>query len=273
MSNPQQDHPIITLTTDFGGRDPYVAAMKGVLRNLCPRAEIMDLTHDIAPGNRVEAALFLEGAMPYFPSWTLHVAVVDPGVGTERRAVAVLAGGQVFIGPDNGLITLFLRRHALDGAWSITNQTFMSDAVCPTFHGRDVFAVSAARVAMGASLAAAGPRITDLELLPVPEPCQDADGVLHGEILHFDRFGNAITSIERKHLDPDRAVCVEAGGMRIDTVSQTYGYADAGTPLALFGSADRLEIAVAQGNAQQRLALNLGMPVRVRPRGEGRELS
>lgn len=263
------ERPLVTLTTDFGTRDPYVAAMKGVLKTQCPRVEILDLTHGIAPGNRTETALFLASAMPYFPPWTIHVVVVDPGVGTERLALAALAGGQVFLVPDNGVLSLYLQQVPLDGAWAIVNQTFMRDVVSPTFHGRDVFAVAAGCIASGASLSAAGPRVEQLTALELPEVRHEAAGTLVGEIIHIDRFGNAITNVRRKDLTAGPSYRAAVGGHSGLEFAETYGRAPKGTPLALWGGSDRLELAVTDGNAAEKMALAVGMPVTVYDAGPG----
>jgi len=154
MTPSTQHPPLVTLTTDFGHRDPYVAAMKGVLHQRCPAVHIEDLSHDLAPQDLIEAALFVEAAMPYYPPGTFHIVVVDPGVGTARRPLALKADGQYFICPDNGLMTLYLQQHPLETAHVITNPAWMLPEVSATFHGRDIFASAAAMLASGSSLEA-----------------------------------------------------------------------------------------------------------------------
>ena len=164
------DRPIVTLTTDFGERDPYVAAMKGVILSRCPEARVIDLTHDIAACDIFEGARFLAEAVPCFPEGSIHVAVVDPGVGTSRLALYARVGGRTVIGPDNGLVTLLMRAHRLEEARVISNPDFHREKVSPTFHGRDVFAFAAGRLACGAKPEAIGPILEELQMLDFPGP-------------------------------------------------------------------------------------------------------
>ena len=164
------DRPIVTLTTDFGERDPYVAAMKGVILSRCPEAQVIDLTHDIAACDIFEGARFLAGAVPHFPEGSIHVAVVDPGVGTSRLALYARVGGRCVIGPDNGLVTLLIGAHRLEEARVISNPDFHREKVSATFHGRDVFAFAAGRLACGAKSEAVGPKLEEPRLLDFPGP-------------------------------------------------------------------------------------------------------
>jgi hypothetical protein len=255
-----QSPPRITLTTDFGARDPYVAAMKGVILSICPEARIEDLSHDIAPQGIMEGALFLAAAAPYWPLGTCHVAVVDPGVGTERRPVAVAAGGQVFVCPDNGLLTLFLRAYPVQAAREIANPAFLRPKISPTFHGRDIFAPAAAHLAMGMPFDAIGPAVDDLQSLTIPEPTVDA-GLVHGLIVHVDRFGNAITNIPRAMLEPGALYRLHAAALSISEISHTYASVRPGDSVALFGSSGHVEIAVRNGSAQKDFHLKAGDPV------------
>lgn len=259
------DYPLITLTTDFGVRDPYAAAMKGVIHRLCPKARIEDLTHAIAPRDVWEAAYFLAGAAPWFPRDTIHVAVVDPGVGTERRPLLVHAGGQYFIGPDNGIFSVALREFPLESAHVIENPAFMLHNVSPTFHGRDIFAPAAARLANGADAHDAGPVAKQLIALDIPEPSVRSGGVIEGEIVRVDRFGNAVTNIHRRLCAADSIYTVRAGGAAIPEISRTYGDRRAGELLALFGSSGYLEIAVNQGSATDAFTFHRGTPVHLAP--------
>lgn len=256
---------MITLTTDFGLRDPYVAAMKGVIHSLCPQARIEDLTHEIAPQDVGEAAFFLAGASPWFPRETIHVAVVDPGVGTKRRSIAVRAGGQYFIGPDNGIFTVLLREFPLENAHVIESPAFMLHNVSPTFHGRDVFAPMAAHLANGATLLDVGPAAGPLTALNIPEPQTRPGGVVEGEVVRVDRFGNAISNIHRRLCSVDCGCTVRAGGAAVSELSRTYGDRRAGELLALFGSSGYLEIAVNQGSAADGFGLHRGAPVQFVP--------
>ncbi len=246
---------IITLTTDFGMRDPYVAAMKGVLRRHCPKATIDDLTHDIAPQDILEAALFIEAAIPWYPKGTVHLIVVDPGVGTARRPVAVSAGGHVFVGPDNGLLTLWLMRHKMDWAYQIRPDANNGVMISNTFHGRDIFAPAAAWLADGGAPEALGDAATSLDKLPLPTTRRDGKGRQAGVIIHIDHFGNCITNIQREgDTDGTIAGTVHVGD-HIFPLHTTYGDVAPGAPLALYGSGNRLEIAVNQGNAARQFGL------------------
>ena len=249
---------LVTLTTDFGTRDPYVAAMKGVLLRTCPELRVLDLGHEIAPHDVLEGALFLAGALPHFPAGTVHVAVVDPGVGGERRPIAVRAGGQTVVCPDNGLLTLFLRAYEREAAHVIANVEFMAAEVSATFHGRDIFAPAAARLACGASLEAAGPPLESIVTLYVPEPTRAADGAVHGEVIHVDRFGNAITNIPRVVAEATERAKIHVAGRSLGGLRRTYVDVAAGRPLALIGSSGHLEIAVNGGSAATGLGLRRG---------------
>jgi S-adenosylmethionine hydrolase len=257
--------PIITLTTDFGLRDPYAAAMKGVLLRHCPEARILDLSHEIAPQDLVGAALFAEAAMPWFPENTIHLVVVDPGVGTARRPIAARAGGQVFVFPDNGLLTLLFRRLPVGEAHVIAQCPFIPEEVSRTFHGRDVFAPAAAWIALDHPLDTLGPPMEHLVELPLPGHKVKADGSVCGEVIHIDRFGNCVTSIPAA-LFSDATVsrsAVVQNGARTLPLRGTYADVARGTALAVSGSAGRIEIAVRNGNAAVTLGLRCGDNVRI----------
>ncbi|MCC6490866.1 MAG: SAM-dependent chlorinase/fluorinase, partial [Candidatus Hydrogenedentes bacterium] len=189
--------PLITLTTDFGTRDAYAAAMKGVILSACPDARVIDLSHDIAPQDVFEGAMFVAEAVPCFPANSIHCVVVDPGVGTARLPIIVSAGEHTFVCPDNGLLTLFTRQHAIREARMIANPEFMRASISATFHGRDIFAPAAAALARGVPMQDAGERLTTLTMLEIPGVHTTADGIVAGVVMHVDRFGNAITNIHR----------------------------------------------------------------------------
>jgi hypothetical protein len=227
---------VITLTTDFGVRDTYVAEMKAAILSVTRDVHIVDVTHDIARHDIAGGALALESAAAWFPSSTIHLAVVDPGVGTGRRGLAVVAADQIFIGPDNGLFTPFLRRPRWQ-AFELTAQEFRAPAVSRTFHGRDVFAPAAAHVARGLDPARLGPAVTDPVRLPWPEP-RIGQGSVGGNVVHVDRFGNLITSIDGDAVAALGAdVSVRVGGKTLPVVS-TYGDLAPGRAGALVGSRD-----------------------------------
>ena len=263
---------LITLTTDFGWRDPYVAAMKGVLLSLCPDAVVTDLSHDISAHNVLEAALFVSGSAPYFPAGSVHVAVVDPGVGTDRLPIAVAAEGIFFVCPDNGILTLYLRQHVCGEVRVISNPDFMLKNVSSTFHGRDIFAPAAARLACGFAFEDIGAITTDMVRLPVPSAGRISRDKIAGQIIHTDRFGNLTTNIPRSMTRSDGAdsgAVVEAGQgrVRLNRLRHAYGEVACGKPLALWGSSGYLEIAVNQGSAALELELTVDDQVSLRIEG------
>ncbi|GMV94143.1 MAG: hypothetical protein AMXMBFR82_39210 [Candidatus Hydrogenedentota bacterium] len=255
---------LITLTTDFGTRDPYVASMKGVILSLCPDVRIIDLSHEIPPQDVFEGAQFVASAAPLFPENTIHCVVIDPGVGTSRLPIVAAAGDQLFVLPDNGLLTLYARHYPIREARIITNPEFMRSSISATFHGRDMFAPAAARLAQGAALEMAGEKLTTLTMLEIPALSTDPEGHLEGAIMHIDRFGNAITNIHRTDLGGRAFSELRAGHHRFTEMHETYGDVPPGRALVLFSSNDYLEIAVHRGSAREQLQLARGTRVEVR---------
>ena len=258
------DESIITLTTDFGMSDPYVAAMKGVLLRHCPSTLIVDLSHDIMPQDLIGAALFAEAAMPWFPEKTVHVFVVDPGVGTSRRAIAARAEGQYLVFPDNGLMTLLFRRLVVDEVREVTMCPFIPETVSRTFHGRDVFAPVAAWLALGHPLETLGPPANGLVELNFPTHSLDPGGAVCGEIIHIDHFGNCVTNIPADLFcaaDAAHVVVVQKTERTLP-LRGTYADGASGEAIALAGSTGRMEIAVRDGNAAVTLGLQRGDAVR-----------
>ncbi|PSQ78003.1 MAG: hypothetical protein BRD44_00115 [Bacteroidetes bacterium QS_7_67_15] len=251
----------LTLTTDFGTQDAYVAAMKGVILQRCPEARLVDVTHEIAPQDVMEAAFVLRQAVPFFPPETVHLVVVDPGVGTERRPVALRAGDRFFVGPDNGLFSLVLGDDAPDAAVALdAPDCWRTPDPSTTFHGRDIFAPAAAHLAAGRSLADLGSPVDALEPLRWALPITDEQGI-QGWTVHVDRFGNCITNIPlalfEKHRD-GRAFKCYAGSTILNGLAATYGAVAEGEPLLLFGSSGFLEVAVSNGNAAKLLGIQQG---------------
>ena len=228
--------------------------MKGIIHQSCAGVQVVDLTHDIAHGDILEGALFLADAAPYFPHGTIHCAVIDPGVGTDRVPIAVSAGGQAFVCPDNGLLTLILRDQALAEARAITNPRFMRGSVSATFHGRDIFAPTAGMLARGLPLHAVGDPVDRLMMLDVPSPIKIADRI-HGEVIHIDRFGNAVTNIPKAMVGETGITAALVEGHSVDGLCRTYGCVQQGEPLVLFGSTSHLEIAVNAGSAETQLGV------------------
>ncbi|MGH7412597.1 MAG: SAM hydrolase/SAM-dependent halogenase family protein [Candidatus Rokuibacteriota bacterium] len=262
--------PLITLTTDFGLRDPFVGIMKGVLLSICPSARLVDLTHEIEPQDVLGGALALEAALPFFPAGTVHLAVVDPGVGSARRAIAIRAGGCYLVGPDNGLVT-----PALEGAgWTAVSLTAPEYRRPPehrrlevsrTFHGRDVFAPAAAYLAAGIPIERLGPAVADPKRLDLPG-CHLEGPELVGQVLDADRFGNLITSIPAarlREIPGHGPLALEVAGRAVSGPVDAYADGDEGTPTAIVGSTGRVEIFVKAGNARSQLGAGRGAVVRM----------
>ena len=256
---------VITLTTDFGTGSPYVAEMKGVILSICPEIVIVDISHQVAPQDVRQAALILDQTVWRFPDGTIHICVVDPGVGTDRRIVFVQLGVQCFIAPDNGVLSRLMRRDELRRALVLTQQDLWRHPVSDTFHGRDIMAPAAARVATGQSLERLGPATDRLVMLDWPEP-EVRGAEIDGRVLTVDSFGNLITNIGHDLVDRlgnSVAICVRCAGHTIRGVVRTYGDRDPGTLVALIGSSGLLEMAVVQGHAAQRLQVEAGAVVTV----------
>ena len=261
--------PIIAFLSDFGLEDHYVGAMKGVALSICPDAVLVDIVHQIPPHDIEAGALALAAAYRAFPAGTVFVAVVDPGVGSSRRALAVEANGYRLVAPDNGLLT-FVIRH--DGAClrEIRSARLFRPDVSSVFHGRDIFAPVAAHLAAGLALDDVGPVVTDPVLLSFGGPRHLEDGSLGGRVIHVDRFGNLVTNIAETDvaamLEASEAsagdVMVEIGGERV-ALAHAYSAVAAEEGLALVGSSGFIEIAVNGGSAARRLSATKGSPVEV----------
>lgn len=257
---------IITLTTDFGRDSAYLAAMKGVILSINPAAVVVDVSHGIGAQNIVEGAFVLGEATRWFPAESIHVAVVDPGVGTERRIVYARVAGQQYICPDNGLLSYVCRDRPPEQAFEVTNRSLFLREVSHTFHGRDIMAPVAARLSLALAPDELGPPVGKLNLLEWGQP-ERRNNTVMGHILFADSFGNLISNIRREDVpgDIDAAqVVIEFGQHRVDGMKRTYGDSAPRTPVALFGSSGLLELAVVQGNAAVQLQLAVGNQVRVR---------
>lgn len=255
---------LITLTSDFGYADNFVGVMKGVILSIAPTARIVDLGHDITRGDIRHGAFVLLSGSKYFPLGTLHVAVIDPGVGTERRIICVEAGGQLFLGPDNGLLSWVTAKQGRTRVIHVTRKELFLPQISLTFHGRDVFAPVAAHLARDMKPEDLGPVISDMQELPFPE-VRKQDGSLVGEIIYEDRFGNLVSNIEQEALAgvDVKKVVVTAGQTTIRGLSRTYGSGREGQLLALVGSPGYLEIAVNEGLASEVTGLDIGDAVTV----------
>jgi len=263
---------LITLLTDFGLQDGYPGIMKGVIWGIAPDVQIADLTHLIHPQNILEGALALGRAAPYFPPGTIHLAVVDPGVGTHRRAIAAQIGGSFFVGPDNGLCTVLLDQ-AADGVqprgqpWQVVQldqPRFWLREVSNVFHGRDIFAPVAAHLANGVLLTELGTPISDPQRLELPRPRQAGGGWV-GQVIIVDNFGNLSTNLERKHLEGLGEVRVLAGGREVRGIVNTFGDRQPGELVALIGEVGDLTVSIVNGSAAQELHCGIGDPVELLP--------
>lgn len=255
--------PLITLTTDFGEGSPYVAAMKGVILSINAAARIVDLSHAIPPQNIRAGALALADTVPWYPQGTIHVAVVDPGVGTARALIYAEIDEQRFVGPDNGLFSLLAREHRVAGVRTLTNREHWLTTVSNTFHGRDVMAPVAAHLSLGLDPALLGPPQPKLVEIEWPAPVAQGN-VLRGEVIAIDSYGNLITNIHRADFNPPVQVRLLVDSTLIDAeLVSTYGQRAPGVAVALVGSSGRLEIAVVQGNAAGQFKAGVGATVSV----------
>ena len=263
---------IVSLLTDFGDRDEYVGVMKGVILSRAPQAVIIDVCHHILRHDIRQAAAMLAAVFPYFPTGTLHVVVVDPGVGSERDIVLARARKCDCLCPDNGLLTELIRQGVFQTAWRVTNQALFADEVSATFHGRDIMAPVAGFLASGGVPAKLGPEraIAELVCLDLPLSRSDGQGGFQGTVVTVDRFGNIITNIGRDLLtsagedDLKQILIGETGAVHPIPLVSSYGAVPAGQLLATIGSRGTLEIAVNQGRAADRLGATPGALVRCR---------
>ncbi len=255
---------IITLLTDFGTRDAFVGAMKGVILTLAPEVRLVDLTHDIPPQDVLAGALVLRGAAPYFPAGSVHLAVVDPGVGSARRALLIETDGGLLVGPDNGVLELAAARLGRRCIRAIENEAWFHHPVSSTFHGRDVFAPVAARLARGDDPAAAGPLVSGMVDLRLPRVRATPDRI-DGEVIYVDAFGNLMTNIDAAALAcfPADQLSVTIRGTLVTGLATAYAAVSPGAAVALVNSWGVLEIAVRNGDAARLLAVGRGTPVTV----------
>ena len=247
----QRSPGIITLTTDFGESDPYVAMMKGVILSINPDAKIIDISHQIPAGSIQEGGLIIKESYKYFPSGTVHVGVVDPGVGGKRKSIAVLVDNYFFVGPDNGLFSPIIETQVHTNSIHLKEKRYWMNKISSTFHGRDIFAPVAAHLSLGVDPFLMGEKIDNPTTLAHPLP-RENNSDLVGEIIRVDHFGNLITNITREHLSPflsSKDLIIKVGSLTLKKISTTYNDVPEGQPLALIGSSDLLEIAVNMGRA------------------------
>jgi S-adenosylmethionine hydrolase len=272
---------IITLTTDFGYDDAYVAAVKGAILSINPEANIIDISHSVKPQNILQAAFILSVAYRYFPKQTVHMAIVDPGVGSERQGIILKTPSALFVAPDNGILSYIIDdllsvenrslteqthdfkeivfKKGLEAA-AITDPRFWRHPVSPTFHGRDIFAPVAASLSLGISLYEFGEKISSLHVLPIPKPSFDSEGNLVGRVLHVDRFGNLITNIKSNDL-PGKDVMIEVAGYCIQGISNYYAQKEG--VMATVGSSGYLEVSLRDGSACDFLGTTVGDEIKV----------
>lgn len=272
--------PIITITTDFGTADGYVGTMEGVILGIVPTARLVGISHEIAPQNIREAAYILYAVYPFFPSHTVHLAVVDPGVGSARRPIALRTPAGTFVGPDNGVFSYVMACEQVEAVVELADPRYRLPQVGYTFHGRDIFSPAAAHLAAGVPISALGPLVADPVILPPPRQEITSTGII-GEVMHVDHFGNCITTIGkllwkgdelslepaflRMREDGEERVRFQALGARIAVgsreiadVHHTFAEADPGEAVAVVGSDGHLTISVRQGDAARELGLRPG---------------
>jgi len=267
----------VTLLTDFGLEDAWVGIMKGVILGINPEARIVDISHRIPPQDTAVAAWTIAAAYPYFPRGSVHVIVVDPGVGSDRQIICARRDDHIFVAPDNGVLSVVLKPGSeADDIRFVKNRDLYLEPVSNTFHGRDILAPVGAHLSLSADITATGPAAdaADLTWLELPEAAMTRSGVLRGTVILVDHFGNLITNIDRAALEaflPGTAggqLEISAGGCRIAGLSESYAQARADRPLAIFGSMGYLEIAIFGRNAGRELSLSRGDEVLVSRAGQ-----
>lgn len=257
-------NPIITLTTDYGTNDHLVGTLKGVILKINPDVTIVDITHHVAPYDLLDGALAIGAAYPYFPARTIHVVVVDPGVGTERRPLLVTSENQYFVAPDNGVLSLIYERDPNVVVRHANVEHYYLQPLSKTFHGRDVFAPVAAWLAKSGQTASMGDVIDDYKKFAMPRP-KATDAVLKGSVLRVDSFGNLVTNFRPEDLSEEERkngkVEMKVGTHDVSRLVDTFALGAAGEPIAYVGSSGYLEIAVNKGNASRTLGLGRGAAV------------
>jgi S-adenosyl-L-methionine hydrolase (adenosine-forming) len=252
---------LITLTTDFGLRDPFVGIMKGVILSINPEAKLVDLTHQVEPFDVMDGALALAQSYPFFPPGTIHVVVVDPGVGSERRPILVATPTHHFVGPDNGVFSLVFDREPSFRVRHITAECYFREPVSQTFHGRDVFAPVAAWLSKGLALDTVGGLITDYVRVAVAKPERVSPSVIRGEVLRVDKFGNLITNFGPAHLPEQGSLRFLVNKSRVTRLVSSYAEGRGNGVIAIVGSAGFIEIAAYQASAAEVLGAGKGTEI------------
>lgn len=256
---------IITLTTDFGDESGYAGVMKGVILTVNPDCQIIDITHRVSQQDVEEAAFLLNNSFSYFPEHSIHVVVVDPGVGSERKPILVETDKYWFVGPDNGVFSFMFLMEGFKKVWEITNESYFLPEVSSTFHGRDIFAPVAAHLSLGVSAEELGKELKGFVMLKDLEPKVEA-GVIKARVVYADHFGNLISNISKdlfNRLVADKSFNISVGGEMIQKLSLSYADVRDGEVLALFGSSQWLEISVKNGNCQKELDIKKGAEINI----------
>lgn len=254
------DFPLITLTSDFGYKDSFAGVMKGVILEINPKANIVDLSHGVSPQNVREGAFVLFSSYRYFRNGAIHLVVIDPKVGSKRKAIAVKTKDHIFVGPDNGVLSWAVDENKMVSAVEITKDDFITDETSHTFHGRDIFAPAAAHLSLGVPIGELGPGIENIFSIEFPRP-NISDSEIRGEVLYVDQFGNLITNIPKKFEEKIKEVRIDE--IKIGGISVSYSDVGIGELVAVFGSSGYLEIAKNQGSAKDALDIDVGNEVRV----------
>lgn len=256
---------VITLITDFGTRDGYAGVIKGVTLKINPQVRLVDITHEVSPQDIFEAGFILKNSYRYFPDKSIHLVVVDPGVGSKRRAILLEAGDHFFIGPDNGVFTFIYESERVKRIVELTNKKYFLPHISNTFHGRDIFAPAAAYLSKGTPLEDLGEICDDAVRIDIPKP-ETERGIIKGVVLHVDRFGNLMSNIPEVlfgELVGKGRYEISIGGEVLEDIKGSYSEVKEGRALAVFGSSGYLEISVRSQNAQEKLKLNKGSEIKV----------
>ena len=262
--------PLITLLSDFGLRDPYVAEMKAVILSICPNVTIIDISHEVDKYDVRMGAYTLARAAPFFPEGIIHVAVVDPGVGTERRPIIIESKRGFYVGPDNGLLMLSAIKEGIVHVYEVTNRRYMLRTVSKTFHGRDIFSPAAAHLAKGVKPSEFGPEISDPVVPSFVQPSVHGNEI-RGEVVHVDGFGNIVTNVAEEYhkatgiKEGERLSVTLKDNEVIVRLCSAYGDVSVNNPLAVVGSGGFLEVAVNRGSAAQKYDTKAGDKVVIKP--------
>ncbi len=253
---------MVTILTDFGYQDPYVGVMKGVISNIDPEIKIVDISHDIPSFGIKHAAFSLFSYYKYFPLGTVHLIVVDPGVGSERRAIALKIDGMYFVLPDNGIISYVWERGRDKKAYTLENQDYFLKPISNTFHGRDIFSPVAAYLAKGINIESVGSFLSTPVLFPFPMPKRKGH-ILYGEVIYTDKFGNVVTNIKKEDLSPGSSFTINLNYTYIKRIVKYYGEAEKGERFGIFGSTGFLELSENQGRLSDSLGAKIGDKIEV----------